>query len=335
MDYRINLKALYEAGMRELTHGGEIFYYKDEDTYKLLRNVAYILLTDGEKIVDCKWTNNEFVGFVTGTAENSGMRICLSKAEFEIAVFGQKKEEEITMNNTIEVKVIGGKIRAWVMDDPDYPGISVEFFPDKADDKTSYPRVTMEKPVEENIIRALRQEDYTEETIFEKPVPSKEEDFSDPVDPVAALMTKIEEKAERNRKKKEKQEIEIATRTEVAIQDIQNMETRIQNIIKLANKCIEEGINIPEKYFSDGMYHKVGFMGYNTGKKIQYVGFYNGGCCGPYDFFTNGDKVFLKHESSKKIYALDKPKNAEKFLAEFGAFETDFYVWLECMVATK
>lgn len=331
MDFRINLKALYEADIRDLTYnGGEIIYNEDEDTYKLYRNAACILNT--EKIVDCKQLDDSFLA---GTAENSGRQICLSKEEFEIAVFGQKKEE-MTMenkNNTIEVQVEGGKIKAWVMDDPDYPGISVEFFPDNADDKASYPRVTMEKPVEENVIRALRQEDYTEETIFEEPVPSEEEDFSDPVDPVAALMSKIEEKAKRDRRKKEEKEIKVATQVEVAIQNIREMENRIQTIMQLANKCIEEDILIPESYFSDGIDHKVGFMGHNGSKKIQYVGIYNGGYYGPYDFYTNGDEVFKCTREDDATYTLDDPKDAEKFLAEFGAFETDFYVWLECKVA--
>ena len=330
MDYRINLKALYEAGMRNLTYSGEIIYNEDEGTYKLYHryhNVAYVSLTDGEKIVDCKWLDD---AFLAGTAENSGKQICLSKEEFEIAVFGQKKEE-MTMNNTIEVKVKDGIIKAWTVNH----GIRTEFIPNKNAMFGSCPSMLLEQSENEGLHVFVEpvESKYTSENKFESSEPSEVEDFLDPVDPVAALMSKIEEKAKRDRRKKEEKEIKIATRTEVAIQNIRESENRIQTIMQLANKCIEEGILIPESYFSDGIDHKVGFMGRNGAKKIQYVGIYNGGYYGPYDFYTNGDEVFKCTHEDDATYALDNPKDAERFLAEFGAFETDFYVWLECKVA--
>lgn len=247
------------------------------------------------------------------------------------------------MSNVIETKVKGGRLRAWVEDDPNYPGISVEFIPDYTNRNVlSYPRVLMEKPTESECLRALLwekpdDEDFTTEIVFEEPSePSeKEEEFEDPVDPVAALMSKIEEKAERDREKAEKEKIEIATRIDTAIRNIREIKGRIQSVLQLANKCKEEGILIPEKFFSNGVDHNVGFMGRNGNKKIEYVGFYNGGYCGPYDFYTNGDDVLQKsqHNRDSAFVVINTPVHAEKFLADIGTFEVDFYVWLECMVA--
>lgn len=75
--------------------------------------------------------------------------------------------------NAIEIRVNGGYIRATVNDDPNYPGIDVEFVSDTDDGSfSSRPRVLMEKPLEGEL-RALiwsdkNKEDYTEEILFDK-----------------------------------------------------------------------------------------------------------------------------------------------------------------------
>ena len=73
------------------------------------------------------------------------------------------------MNNTITVKVKGGKLVATTSEDPNYPGIDIEFITN-GDDNTSLsnPRVLVEQPCDSTQIRALiwnnrHQEDYTEE----------------------------------------------------------------------------------------------------------------------------------------------------------------------------
>lgn len=72
----------------------------------------------------------------------------------------------------IKVSVKGGYIRANASEDPDYPGIDVEFVSDNDVGETlSRPRVLFEKPVDDNL-RALiwddaDNEDYTKEIVFE------------------------------------------------------------------------------------------------------------------------------------------------------------------------
>lgn len=73
----------------------------------------------------------------------------------------------------VRVKVEGGYLLAKANRDPNYPGIDVEFVPDKqpaGDDVLSLPRVLMEKPCGESL-RALvwadsGSEDYTKEIKF-------------------------------------------------------------------------------------------------------------------------------------------------------------------------
>lgn len=57
----------------------------------------------------------------------------------------------------IDVNVPGGFIRATACIDPDYPGIDIEFVPDKNGnpEALSLPRVLFEKPVEDGKLRAI------------------------------------------------------------------------------------------------------------------------------------------------------------------------------------
>lgn len=75
----------------------------------------------------------------------------------------------------IRVKVKGGYLRANPSDDPDYPGIDVEFVPDNYDGTFTIPRVLFEQPKDRTDIqcRALvwenkDDEDYTSEIEWKK-----------------------------------------------------------------------------------------------------------------------------------------------------------------------
>ena len=72
----------------------------------------------------------------------------------------------------IIVKVEGGILSATKSEDPDYPGIDIEFIADEEDEGIlSRPRVLFEKPIDGSL-RALiwnnsRKEDYSEEIEFD------------------------------------------------------------------------------------------------------------------------------------------------------------------------
>lgn len=80
------------------------------------------------------------------------------------------------MTDEIRVKVSGGFLRAFSSEDPDYPGIWVEFVrDDEPADTVSRPQILMEQPcLDEKSTRVLiwddpDQEDYTHEILF-KPI---------------------------------------------------------------------------------------------------------------------------------------------------------------------
>lgn len=71
----------------------------------------------------------------------------------------------------IKVRVPGGYLIANEAQDPDYPGIDVEFVSDENNDDLSRPRVLFEKPVDDKL-RVLiwsdkDNEDYTHEITFD------------------------------------------------------------------------------------------------------------------------------------------------------------------------
>ena len=77
----------------------------------------------------------------------------------------------------IRVYVKGGYLRANRSEDPDYPGIDIEFVPDNYDGTFTIPRILVEQPTERNDIqcRALvwedkNNEDYTKEIEWEKEI---------------------------------------------------------------------------------------------------------------------------------------------------------------------
>lgn len=80
------------------------------------------------------------------------------------------------IGNVLIVRVNGGVLRADPSQDPDFPGMDIEFIPDKETDGLSRPRVLIETPkAEEGGFESLRclvwgrkdSEDYTEEINFE------------------------------------------------------------------------------------------------------------------------------------------------------------------------
>lgn len=142
--------------------------------------------------------------------------------------------------------------------------------------------------------------------------------------------------------------------------EIHKLQPRIQKMILLANAMKENGIAFPDKdkmkkygYFgssiAEGFYHRIGFMGIYQGEAafrenpICFVGFYNGGACGPFNFFTDGNDIFELHEGWDKLAKCScASKNGlaapfreatngsmEKFLLNYSEFEASFLQWFD------
>lgn len=154
---------------------------------------------------------------------------------------------------------------------------------------------------------------------------------------------------------KKENEIEIKRiREEQAnlLRKIRELQPRIAELIIVANSCIDNGFEFPERtskygygfekgnsyhFIADGIYHHVGFMNVEKGwwrkdepkyRKAEYVGVINGGFCGQWDFYINGNEFFIQHQETKER---KQPCHSQlsDFINEYDRFEQAFYRWLD------
>jgi len=156
----------------------------------------------------------------------------------------------------------------------------------------------------------------------------------------------IERKANKDREAAEAKKRALENKANEALCEIMALTPRIATLITIANKCIEAGIDFPSSsdtakfgygkgyhsynFLADGINHHVGFMRRYTDDKIEYLGIKEGGCCGVWDFYTNGIRSFLKHEklaSEKKA----EYSHMKAFIEEFPLFEAAFYRWIDSL----
>ena len=148
-------------------------------------------------------------------------------------------------------------------------------------------------------------------------------------DRIAIIRAAGQRKKEQEAQKKEK-DIE---KYNAALEAVLALRPRVAELIELANQVLEAGLKFPKdgdryrKFFSDGIRHKIGFMEHEK-QPIRYIGIYNGGACGPWDFYIDGSAGFAEHEKTKErgkpdIYTLNK------FQKDFSTFEAEFLAWVD------
>lgn len=118
-----------------------------------------------------------------------------------------------------------------------------------------------------------------------------------------------------------------------ALQAVLELRPRVAELIELANQVLESGLEFPKesdcyrKFFSDGIRHKIGFMGHGK-QPICYIGIYNGGACGPWDFYIDRFASFVKHGKTEEIRTPDIYTLSE-FQKGFSVFESEFLAWVD------
>lgn len=152
--------------------------------------------------------------------------------------------------------------------------------------------------------------------------------------------------------KHDKEELEYLE----SLNKLDALSQRIKDILKIANACIDNEIDLPypaskygyhqddclytEKisgFISNGWSHWVGFMRRNKKAYFQYLGFYCGGACGCYDFYTNGNEAFDFYENNNinnvQQHQKERPskKHIDRFVKEFPHFEECFYKWVDSL----
>lgn len=134
---------------------------------------------------------------------------------------------------------------------------------------------------------------------------------------------------------KEKEREEKASRL---IGIILNLRGRIGELLDTATACLKNGIKIScysdkdKDFVADSISHRIGFfMVFPTDKQVYTLCIKGGGCCGQYDFYTDGIKVYEKHRDNNElktpsIYFM------EKFVNGFDEFERRFYEYVDSVV---
>lgn len=106
----------------------------------------------------------------------------------------------------------------------------------------------------------------------------------------------------------------------------------VKEVLDMAKKIYEMKFVIPRDnigFFSDGVSHKFGFMGIRNDTAPAAVGWYNGGCCGQYNIFCDGEYIVARHV--KDNYALRKVITEEYnlFAERWLKFRDRFFDWVE------
>lgn len=157
-------------------------------------------------------------------------------------------------------------------------------------------------------------------------------DINNILNKIENYKTATAERAEQNRVAAEHHRQSLLDRIRV-------MKPDIDNLVKVAKAAQEAGIPLKVGYmvdhtyengdfFTDAMTHKVGFVQASiTSKEIIGIGFETGGCCGVYDFITDGVVIRDKNRSNGHDREAST-EHLEKFIKEFPEFERAFYDYI-------
>lgn len=144
------------------------------------------------------------------------------------------------------------------------------------------------------------------------------------------LLSKIENYKTQTAEKAEQEHIAAETYRQSLYYKVWAMKPAIDNLITVAKAAQEAGISlkvgwmVDETYnngdfFTDATTHKIGFVcARRTNEGIIGVGFEGGGCCGNYDFFTDGSTICDKDRDDGRETREASVEHLEKFIAKFA-----------------
>ena len=153
------------------------------------------------------------------------------------------------------------------------------------------------------------------------------------------ILNKIENYKTATAERAEQERIAAEHHRQSLLDRIRVMKPDIDNLVKVAKAAQEAGIPLKVGYmanhtyengdfFTDAMTHKVGFVQASiTSKEIIGVGFEAGGCCGVYDFFTDGVAIYDKKRDNGHDREAST-EHLEKFIKKFPEFERAFYDYI-------
>lgn len=153
------------------------------------------------------------------------------------------------------------------------------------------------------------------------------------------ILVKIENYKTATAERAEQERVAAEHHRQSLLDQIRVMKPDIDNLVKVAKAAQEAGIPLKVGYmadhtyengdfFTDAMTHKVGFVQASiTSKEIIGVGFETGGCCGVYDFITDGVAIYDKNRGNGHDREAST-EHLEKFIEKFPEFERAFYDYI-------
>ena len=153
------------------------------------------------------------------------------------------------------------------------------------------------------------------------------------------ILNKIENYKVQTAERAEQERVAAEHHRQRLLDQIRVMKPDIDNLVKVAKAAQEAGIPLKVGYmanhtyengdfFTDAMTHKVGFVQASiTNKEIIGVGFETGGCCGVYDFITDGVAIYDKNRNNGHDREAST-EHLEKFIKKFPEFERAFYDYI-------
>lgn len=155
------------------------------------------------------------------------------------------------------------------------------------------------------------------------------------------ILNKIKKYKEQTAQKAEQKRIAAEHHRQNLIDQIRVMKPDIDNLIDVAKAAQEAGISLKVRkqfvdttyengdFFTDAGTHKVGFVPLMYMYDSPYgVGFEGGGCCGNYDFFTDGLVICDRNRNTKHDKEAST-EHLERFIEKFPEFEKAFYDYIE------
>lgn len=162
------------------------------------------------------------------------------------------------------------------------------------------------------------------------------------------ILSKIENYKTTTAQKAEQERVAAEHHRQNMLDWIQAMKPDIDNLIKVANAARGAGIPLQVKFpdtnftyengdfMTDAITHKIGFIpiffplipSSLLSEGIIGIGFEGGGCCGNYDFFTDGSVICDKNRDTKHDREAST-EHLEKFIEKFPEFEKAFYDYIE------
>ncbi len=154
------------------------------------------------------------------------------------------------------------------------------------------------------------------------------------------ILSKIENYKTQTTQKAEQERITAEHHRQRLLDQILVMKPDIDNLIKVAKVAQEAGISLKVRelyidstyengdFFTDAMTHKIGFVPLMYMYDSPYgIGFQGGGCCGSYDFFTDGLVICDKNRDNGHDKEAST-EHLEKFIEKFPEFEKAFYDYI-------